>query len=171
MREKGLVICPVYNERATIADFYRHLRTWYSQDVLFIDDGSTDGSGDFCAEAQGARTFLLRHPTRKGYGAALRSGFKFSLGEGYARIVTIDVDLQHDPEYLPRLFRGLEQEEVVLGSRYMIQKDVGHVPQSRLSINRYISGLIHRLFSVRFTDPFCGLRGYRDSFLKGCSHS
>lgn len=171
MREKGLVICPVYNERATIADFYRHLRTWYSQDVLFIDDGSTDGSGDFCAEAQGARTFLLRHPTRKGYGAALRSGFKFSLGEGYARIVTIDVDLQHDPEYLPRLFRGLEQEEVVLGSRYMIQKDVGHVPQSRLSINRYISGLIHRLFSVRLTDPFCGLRGYRDSFLKGCSHS
>jgi len=169
MRQKSLVICPVYNEQATIADFYRHLRTWYSRDVLFVDDGSTDDSRNFIADVQGAATFLLRHPVRGGYGAALRSGFRFSLRQGYTRIVTIDGDLQHDPGHIPHLLCALEQEEVVLGSRYMMQENVGHVPQIRLTINRYISGLILRLFSVRFTDPFCGLRGYRDSFLKRCS--
>jgi hypothetical protein len=55
--------------------------------------------------------------------------------------------------------------EVVLGSRYIRIDKYGEIPYDRLLINRYISKLLRVLFFVNISDPFCGLRGYRDSFL------
>ena len=166
MTGKSLVICPIYNEQETIEEFYQDLRNYYRQDVLLVDDGSTDRSQEFLLNIKDKNTFVQRHPLRCGYGTALISGFKFALENGYRRIVTIDVDLQHRPEHIYVFLRALLEWEVVLGSRYIKISDTLDVPRVRLIINRYISGLIEELFSVRFTDPFCGFRGYRDSFLK-----
>lgn len=166
MRRENLVICPVYNEQATIKEFFRQLRRYYVQDVLFVDDGSTDTSRDFILTLGNKNTFLIRHPERLGYGTALLSGFQFGLEGGYRRIVTIDVDLQHNPEHIPRFFRELFECEAVLGSRYIRIDKYLDIPQQRLLINRYIAGLIKEVFGIKFTDPFCGYRGYRDSFLK-----
>lgn len=166
MTKDNLIICPVYNEADTIKTFYQDLRKSFIQDVIFIDDGSTDHSKEYLPDIRDKETFLIRHPLRQGYGAALLSGFRFALKRGYRKIITIDVDLQHDPKHISCFLKKLDVLEVVLGSRYKEKRSFPDVPHIRLTINRYISRLIERLFSVRFTDPFCGYRGYRDSFLK-----
>ena len=166
MNNDTLVICPVYNEGDYIQDFYWRLRNHYAEDVLFVDDGSTDGGKAFLGKIESQDTFIARHTCRSGYGAALLTGFNFALAKGYKRIVTIDVDLQHNPGHIYRFLRQLLEYEVVLGSRYIRIDRYGEIPATRLVINRYISRLIEQLFDVLFTDPFCGLRGYRDSFLK-----
>lgn len=165
IEKENLVVCSVYNEESSLKEFYRKLRRYYSQDVLFVDDGSTDKGRDFLANIIDKRTFLIRHPERSGYGAALLSGFKFSLQRGYKRIVTIDTDLQHSSEHLPVFLKELIEYEVVLGSRYIRIDKYLEVPRTRLLINRYIAKIIKLLFSVNFTDPFCGYRGYKDTFL------
>jgi dolichol-phosphate mannosyltransferase len=166
MTNENLVICPVYNEQDTIKEFYHNLRNFYIHDVVFIDDGSNDRCKDFLLYVKSKKTFLIGHPERRGYGAALLSGFRFSLERGYKKIITIDVDLQHNPENIPLFLSELEEQEVVLGSRYIGTDIYLNVPGARLTINRYVSKLIGQLFSVHFTDPFCGFRGYRETFLK-----
>jgi len=166
MFKENIVICPVYDEEDTIRQFYQDLRRYYDQDVLFVDDGSRDKSRDFLLRIKGENTLVIRHPQRYGYGAALLSGFKFAHDKGYKRIVTIDTDLQHNPERIPIFLRELFEFEVVLGSRYIRIDKYFEVPCKRLIINCYISQLIKTIFSTRFSDPFCGFRGYRDSFLR-----
>lgn len=166
MKKENLIICPVYNEGNTLQEFYVDLRRFYSQDVLFIDDGSTDNGKDLLLNIKDDKTFTIRHPKRRGYGAALISGFNFVLDKGYERIVVIDADLQHNPQRIPVFLRELSETEVVLGSRYIRINKSLEVPRERMLINRYIAGLINTLFHENVTDPFCGYRGYRDSFLK-----
>ncbi len=166
MKKENLVISPVYNEEKTLEEFHARLMRCYSQDVLFVDDGSSDKSGDFLSGIKDEKTFLITHRRRSGYGAALTSGFEFSLKEKYQRIVVIDVDLQHSPEHIPAFLRELFEVDVALGSRYIRIGSSLDVPRERLIINRYVTGLINLLFSASFTDPFCGYRAYRDSFLR-----
>jgi len=166
MNGRNLALCPVYNERDFLEKFYARLRAHYDGDVLFVDDGSTDGSGQILRQMCDQGTLLLRHPARIGYGAALRSGFECALKNNYEKIVTLDADLQHDPGEIAIFLRMLAEYEVVLGSRYMRGVARTDAPPERIVINRYISGLMRVLFSVAYTDPFCGFRGYRGSFLK-----
>lgn len=167
MKSESIVICPVYNEEKTIQDFSSQLRKYYSGDVLFIDDGSNDRTGEFLYKVKGKDEFIIHHPNRFGYGAALISGLNFSKDNSYRKIITIDADLQHNPKNIPLFLKELEGFDVVLGSRYIkkIRKEV-NVPVERFRINRHISSLMNMLFGIVFTDPFCGFRGYRESFLK-----
>lgn len=166
MSKKNIVLCPVYNEHETIEIFFHDLRECYSDDLLFIDDGSIDCGKAWMFGIRNENTFLIRHEKRRGYGAALLSGFKYSLAKGYSKIVTIDVDLQHNPKHIHSFLDGLEEVEVVLGSRYKMSYNHREIPSDRLIINKYIARLIFLLSGVSFSDPFCGFRGYRDSFLK-----
>ncbi|MFC1548614.1 glycosyltransferase family 2 protein [Candidatus Omnitrophota bacterium] len=163
---KDLVVCPVYNEESTLEKFYGLLREHYAGDALFVDDGSTDRSRDLLSGVEGRETFVIRHDQRSGYGAALMSGFKFSLEKGYSRIITLDADLQHDPAKIHEFLEDLLGADLVLGSRYIRFDKYLDVPMERLIINRYVSKMINMIFSVQFTDPFCGYRGYRDTFLR-----
>ncbi len=169
-REKNIIICPVYNEENTLEKFFLNLRKYYNQDVLFIDDGSTDRGREWLLKAKNKHTFLIRHPERNGYGAALLSGFKFSINNDYKKIITLDVDLQHNPKHIPYFLTELNEKEVIIGSRYMFidkhPKAPQNIPFARLTINIFITKLINHLFLTNFTDSFSGFRGYRDSFLK-----
>ena len=149
MARESLVICPVYNEEYTLEEFFYKLRQEYLHDVLFVDDGSTDKSAEFLLRRQNDRTLLLQHPKRCGYGASLISGFRFSRKAGYQKILTIDVDLQHNPERISQFLHELNRYEVILGSRYIRIDRYFHVPRTRLLINRYISKLITLLFFVK----------------------
>jgi dolichol-phosphate mannosyltransferase len=166
MQKNNLIVCPVYNEERYLERFYAGLREHYAGDVVFVEDGSIDASRDIIRRFSDKRTFFIGHRQKTGYGAALLSGFNWALERAYQRVVTIDTDLQHNPEHIYMFFRQLIESEVVLGSRYIKIGSYGEIPRERLTINRYISRLINALFCENISDPFCGFRGYRSSFLR-----
>lgn len=106
------VVIPVYNEEKTIGGVVREAKR-FADEVLVINDGSTDGSAQ-AAERAGAK--VIANTERKGYIGAIKTGFKNAKGD---IIVTLDGDGEHDPREIPKLveliLRG--EAELVLGQR------------------------------------------------------
>ena len=145
----------------------------YADDVLVVDDGSSDGSGDLLDElvADGefsdGRLALKRLPQNRGYGAALAAAFEAAREGGYDRLVTIDCDGQHQPALIPKLAAALDSgADVISGSRYL-REFVGdsHAPEDRRAINRLVTAFLNERLGeplgVRLTDAFCGFKAYR----------
>ena len=120
-RERALVIVPTYNERENIR---RLVDTVLRQDgrleVLVVDDGSPDGTGELVAELerQDARVHLLEREKKMGLGTAYIAGFRWALERGYDYILEMDADFSHDPAHLPQFLRAIRDADLVLGSRY-----------------------------------------------------
>jgi glycosyltransferase involved in cell wall biosynthesis len=83
--------------------------------ILVVDDGSVDATGSR-ARAAGARVATL--PFNLGVGGAMRAGFKYALENGFANVVQVDSDGQHDPGGVPELLTALESADLVLGARF-----------------------------------------------------
>jgi len=163
---KTLTALPVYNEAKHLLNVLSEVRK-YSQDVLVVDDGSSDGTAELL-DAQ-ADLFVIHHPKNRGYGAGLRSAFEFAQQHEYDAIVTIDCDGQHQPCLIPELAASLESPEpvdIVSGSRYM-QSFAGDTPppEARKAINMQINQLMERELGLKLTDSFCGFKAYRVSSL------
>jgi glycosyltransferase involved in cell wall biosynthesis len=106
------VVIPAYNEALAIGPLVTGLRgaaTWH--EILVIDDGSSDGTGDR-ALAAGAR--VIRHPYNKGNGAAVKTGIRQASGR---YILIMDADGQHQPADAPRLVAHLDEYDLVIGAR------------------------------------------------------
>lgn len=118
--EKLSILIPVYNERATVAEAVRRARTVelpVDREVILIDDGSTDGSGQIIDQLADSTVRVIHQPENMGKGAALRRGIEASTGDW---IIVYDADLEYDPRDWPTLLRpALEGEaRVVYGSRF-----------------------------------------------------
>ena len=110
--EQTSVLVPAYNEGQAIEALVHALKrqaNW--QEIIVIDDGSTDGTGEMAAGA-GAR--VLRHPYNKGNGAAVKTGLRNASG---TYILIVDADGQHQPQDTCRLVSGLDLHELVVGAR------------------------------------------------------
>src|SRR5690348_7813819 len=111
-----LTAIPVYNEanhvRAVLAAARR-----YSPEILVINDGSTDGTGDLLAAEAGIHR--IDHPENRGYGAALISAFAFARAGNYDILITMGCDGQHEPARIPVLLEALDDCDIVSGSRYL----------------------------------------------------
>lgn len=118
-----LVFAPTYNERATIEPLVDALLGLPQRcDVLIIDDASADGTSEFLAAraATESRLRVIDRPAKLGIGSAHKLAWSHARAQGYARIVTLDADLSHDPCDVPRLLALLDQgADVALGSRFM----------------------------------------------------
>ena len=142
------VVVPVYNERPTIAALFDECRaaldplgiTW---EVVFVDDGSTDGSFDDVAalQAKDPRCRGLRLRTNLGKAAALAVGFRAARG---VRLVTMDGDLQDDPAEVPRMLATLDAgADLVCGWKVDRQDSLSRVVASRIfnGVSRFVSGV------------------------------
>jgi glycosyltransferase involved in cell wall biosynthesis len=157
-RSSHLAVVPAYNEAATVADVVRSIRGHAPEfDVVVVDDGSTDGTGDL-AEAAGAR--VLRHPFNLGIGGAVQSGFGFALENGYDYVVQVDADGQHDPSQIGVLLEPMQGDptiDMVCGSRFLID---GHYPApvSRRTGIHLFAFILSRIIGQRISDPTSGFR-------------
>jgi len=161
MTTRTLTALPVYNEVRHVGPVLDEV-VRYSDEVLVVDDGSTDGTSAVLAGRQGIH--VVTHPENRGYGAALASAFDFALRGGYDVLVTIDCDGQHEPQRIPEFLRAcLDQEaDVVSGSRYLLAfPGDSRPPEDRRRINRIITDELNRLLGLRLTDAFCGFKAYR----------
>lgn len=155
-RVQRAYLIPAYQAQRSLAQVLGELRRHDAQaQILVVDDGSTDGSGDV-ARALGAE--VLAHGQNAGKGAALRTGFEWLAARGFSSAVTVDADGQHRAEDALRLAQHpAPQDAVVLGVRDLVRD--GAPGPSRFS-NRF-SNLWVSLFSGQaLSDTQCGLRRY-----------
>ncbi len=163
---RSLTALPVYNEVGSVDDVLNEV-VRYSDDVLVVDDGSSDGTSD----RLGSRTDieLVSHPQNRGYGAALISAFEFAIEHAYDVVVTIDCDGQHEPQRIPRFVTACENcdVDIVSGSRYLKHYDGdSQPPEQRLRVNRAVTGILNQRLGLNLTDAFCGFKAYRVASLK-----
>ena len=170
MSERALVIVPTYNERENIA---RLIDTVLAQDarleVLVVDDGSPDGTGDIVEGiAQlNPRVHLHQRPRKLGLGTAYIAGFKWALERDYAYVFEMDADFSHDPAHLPEFLRAIESADLVLGSRYRDGKvTVVNWPIKRLLLSYYAN--VYARFATRLPvwDATGGFKCFRRKVLE-----
>jgi glycosyltransferase involved in cell wall biosynthesis len=155
---KTLIVVPAYNEATTIKRVLDAVKSLH--DVVVIDDGSTDGTGEV-ARAGGAT--ILRHVVNRGLGAALRTGFAYAISQKkYDAVVTLDADGQHDPAEIPNFISALSEDvDVVIGRR-----EFSDMPLIRQAYNATGAIITSALFGGPLTDSQSGFRAFRVSKLR-----
>jgi dolichol-phosphate mannosyltransferase len=155
------VIIPILDEAENLPQLYRELADMagtegYPLQLIFVDDGSTDGSWPVIERlaAEDSRVLGIRFRRNFGKSAALNAGFNAAEGD---RIVTIDGDLQDDPVEIPRLLAKLDEGfDVVSG-----WKQVRHDPLDKVLPSRVFNWLVSKLTGVNLHDHNCGLKCFR----------
>jgi glycosyltransferase involved in cell wall biosynthesis len=116
------VIVPVFNERTTLVEVIRRMRTvelpdGIEREIIVIDDGSTDGTRDVLRQLGDSTVRVLKHETNRGKGAAVRTGLQVASGD---YILIQDADLEYDPEDWPKMIAPVQRgrARVVYGSRF-----------------------------------------------------
>jgi glycosyltransferase involved in cell wall biosynthesis len=157
---------PVFNEAHHVDGVLDEVLK-YCDDVVVIDDGSTDGTADLLAKRADIQTVV--HPVNRGYGAALVSAFQYAIDHHYDVLVTIDCDGQHEPKRIPEFVDEMCRQgaDLVSGSRYLEAFDGDSVPpEQRRAINARITEQLNGLLKLKLTDAFCGFKAYRVDALR-----
>lgn len=164
MNYRLLTALPVYNEVNHLEEVLNQVKQ-YSDEILVVDDGSTDGTAELLDQFEGIQ--VIHHKENQGYGAGLRSAFNYSIESGYDVLVTIDCDGQHAPRLIPEIadvvFENKTQPwDIVSGSRYLETLDSNSLPpEDRRVINMTITKQLNDCFELNLTDSFCGFKAYR----------
>lgn len=161
---KPLVIIPTYNERENIGDLLDGVLHHLPQtDVLVVDDGSPDGTGEIVA-ARGetdSRVKLLRRAGKAGLGTAYIAGFQWALQRDYTTVIGMDADFSHDPSYLPRFVERSQDNELVIGSRYVRGGSTPDWKLSRRVISRVGNTVARTVLGLPVRDCTTGYKCYR----------
>ena len=113
---RALIAIPAWNEEASIGEVVAKVHAYQpSAHVLVVDDGSTDATA---AHARLAGATVVSLPFNVGVGGAMRTAFLFAQRGGYDAMVQVDADGQHDPADLDRLLSGLDEADIVVGTRF-----------------------------------------------------
>lgn len=171
------LIFPCYNEREGIGyllqvlqELQGRLGAGYALELLFVDDGSTDGTAERLeAELAGGRfaARVIRHARNQGLGAAIRTGIGHARGE---LIATTDSDCTYDPRELVPMLALLEQgADVVVGSAYHPQGGVHNVPAYRLVLSRGCSWLYGLVLGAKIYTYTGLMRLYRAEVVRAVS--
>lgn len=155
------IVIPVFNEEKSLEKLHEELcevadshgREW---EVVFVDDGSADGSWAAIERMAGAdaRVRGIRFRRNFGKAAALSAGFADAWGE---LIFTLDADLQDDPHEIPNFLAEMEKGfDVVSG-----WKKIRHDPWHKVGPSRVFNWMVSRLTGVKLHDHNCGMKCYR----------
>ncbi|HVW36202.1 MAG TPA: glycosyltransferase family 2 protein, partial [Pirellulales bacterium] len=154
-------VIPVYNEAESLESLYRELdevaaAAGYELDLIFVDDGSTDGSWDVISRLAAADRRVRGFRFRRNFGkaAALSAGFQAARGE---LVMTLDADLQDDPHEIPRFLAEMQRQlDVVSG-----WKQVRYDPWHKVWPSRVFNWMVSQLTGVKLHDHNCGMKCYR----------
>ena len=161
------IVVPCYNEQDSLPELHRRIaevmdsmgRSW---ELIFVDDGSTDRSVEIIEdlyEEDGSHVKLVQFRRNYGKSAALAAGFRVASG---TFVITMDADLQDDPEEIPRLIEKLKEGyDLVSG-----WKKVRHDPLTKRLASRVYNFFTSVFSGIRLHDFNCGLKAYRLEVVK-----
>ena len=157
-----ITIIPAFNEEKSIANVIKETQK-YTDDILVIDDGSTDKTSQISAD-NGAYT--IKHPTNMGKGVALKSGFDYIKDLNYDIIITIDADNQHNPNEIPKLIEAINNgADFVNGSRYMNGPEE-NTPAYRRIGQQVLDIATNITTGLKITDSQSGFRAFNKKTCK-----
>ena len=164
-RGKIAILIPAYNEAENIGVVLDQMPAavcGMRTEVLVVDDGSRDGTGDVAAE-HGA--LVARHVTNRGGGAALRTGYRLMVESGAEIVVTLDADGQHRPDEMERLVKPVLDGEVDVahGSRVLGHADRNHFARELGIV--FFNRLVSFITRTHVTDCSNGYRAVRTRVL------
>lgn len=164
-----MVSIATYNERDNLAPLIAEIHaTVPAADILVIDDHSPDGTGDLAdtlAEAD-ARIHVLQRPGKLGLGTAILDGIRYAIAHQYDLFLNMDADFSHHPRYLPALLAGMDQHDVMIGSRYVPGGGTENWPWSRRAMSGAINTLVRLMFRLPARDCSGAYRCYRVAILR-----
>jgi dolichol-phosphate mannosyltransferase len=170
LAERALVIIPTYNERENITRIIPAVLAQHpSIDVLIVDDGSPDGTGDIVdgIAEQNPRVHALHRSGKLGLGTAYVAGFRWALERDYEYIFEMDADFSHAPERLPAFLEAIQTADLVLGSRYQNgQINVVNWPMSRLFLSYSANIYARHVTGLQVFDATGGFKCFRRRVLE-----
>jgi len=158
------VVIPAYNEADSVEELYEEVISVLeplqaSFEIVFVDDGSTDGTGEKLSEIQrrDTRVRVLRFVRNVAKSAAYTALFQAARGDV---VITLDADLQDDPREIPKLLETLaDGNDLVVGWKMQrFENEPGKTIPSRL-----FNALLHRAFGLQLRDSNSGFRVMRNS--------
>lgn len=162
------IVIPLYNEEESLPELHRRLTEVLSRlgkdyEIIFVDDGSTDGSLKALEKLfrEDPRIEAVSFRRNRGKSAALAAGFEKAQGDC---VVTMDADLQDDPSEIPNLLSKLGEYDLVSGWKFP-RKD----PLSKRIPSKVINWLTAKLTEVNIHDMNCGLKAYKNEVVKDLS--
>lgn len=158
------IIVPALNEEATIGEVVRRLLALpLSKQVVVVNDGSTDKTGEILAEF-GDQITVLTNPEPGGKGAAIRKGLTAATGHA---VIIQDADLEYAPEQIPGLVQPILEGEstVVYGSRFFNGLHPGMALPNKI-VNILLPLTVRLLYGVKITDEATCYKAFRRDILE-----
>ena len=166
------IVIPTYNEADNLPSITEALLALPLDDLhlIFVDDSSPDGTGEIADRLASSYpdTITVAHRSGKlGLGTAYSLGFQMALDQGAETIVQMDADFSHSPEYIPEMISNLDENDVVVGSRYVTG---GGVDQDwswwRYLLSWWANQIYTRLvMGVKVQDATAGFKAFRRDVL------
>lgn len=150
---KAIAIIPCYNEEKTIAEVIKKTKKHVNK-VIVINDGSTDKTEKKAKKAD----FILTHVVNMGKGLALKTGIEAAIKKKANIIITLDGDMQHNPDDIPKLINKIKKgADIVIGSRELDK----NMPLNLKFGNWFLYKTFKTLFKANIHDTQSGFRAFK----------
>ena len=163
MPAEVLVVVPTYNEAENVAEIASAVRS-LGFDLLIVDDGSPDGTGDIADDlaTNDAGVAVVHRASKQGLGPAYVAGFKWGLSNGAEILCEMDADFSHDPQDLIRLVAAVRDgADLAIGSRYVSGGGVENWSWHRRWLSRGGNQYAGFMLGTRIKDMTAGFRAFR----------
>ena len=168
----SIVIIPTYNEKENVEKIIRAVFVLkHPFDVLIIDDGSPDGTGNIVKSLQenefSDRLHLIERAGKQGLGTAYIMGFKWAIERKYDYIFEMDADFSHKPADLLRLYDACATgTDLAIGSRYVSGINVVNWPLGRVLMSYFASKYVRFILRMKIADTTAGFVCYKRKVLE-----
>ena len=162
MKNKILIFTATYNERENIRELLHVIdQVDFKLDILIIDDYSPDKTSEVIKQYATEKTNikLIIRNGKEGLDTAHKFAFKYSVENNYEYLITLDADLSHDPNDIPIFMKELENNDFVIGSRY-IEGGGSTMRGPRLFLSYFGNKFIKFILNINYNEYTSSYRGF-----------
>ena len=160
-QQKIFILIPAFNEATAVKSVIRACKAEGFPNILIVDDGSSDGTGEAAREEGGT---VVQHAINRGKGAAVKTGFEACKLLQADIVVTLDADGQHDASDIKNMLKPIQEGyDITLGQRTF---KLGVMPLAKIAANHIANIFTFLLSGLSIHDSQCGFRAYSRTALK-----